>query len=44
MARDEQAAGRPAGGATRRPEDAVTDFGDLRGGPMNHWQVQERRR
>ncbi len=44
MARDEHAAARPADEASRRPGDAVPDFGDLRGGPMNHWQVEERRR
>ena len=41
MARDERAA--PAAEGARRPA-GTPEFGDLRGGPMNHWQVEERRR
>ncbi len=36
-------AGPPRDGADRRT-GAAPAFGDLRGGPMNHWQVQERSR
>ena len=41
MARDERAAS--AAETARRPP-GMPEFGDLRGGPMNHWQVEERRR
>ena len=41
MARDDHAA--PAAEAARRKVE-TPEFGDLRGGPMIHWQVEERRR